>query len=67
MKNISIALTHYDKLKNFIMIIEKFINYYERAIDARNKIYKVYFNNQTSLKMIYVMSSMFNQKKLQRI
>ena len=38
-------LTHYDKLKSLIMIVEKLINYYEKTINARNKIYKVYFNN----------------------
>ena len=46
------------------MIIEKLINYCEKTIDTRNKIYKVYFDNQTSLKMIHVISSIFDQKKL---
>ena len=67
LKNADTAFTHHDKLKNLIIIVEKLINYCERTIDARNRIYKVYFDNQTSLKMIYIMSSMFNQKKLQRI
>ena len=67
MKNANTALTHYDELKNLIIIVEKLINYCERTIDARNKIYKFYFDNQTSLKIIYVISSMFNQKKLQKI
>ena len=49
------------------MIVEKLINYCERMINARNKIYKVYFDNQTLLKIIYVMSSMLDQKKLQKI
>ena len=52
--------THHNKLKNLIMIVEKLINHYEKTIDARNKIYKVYFDNQTLLKIIHVMSSMFN-------
>ena len=64
LKSASITLTHYDKLKNLIMIIEKLINHYKKAIDARNKVYKVYFDNQTSLKVIHVISSMLNQKKL---
>ena len=37
--------THHDKLENLIMIVEKLINCYKKAIDARNKIYKVYFDN----------------------
>ena len=67
LKNADTAFTHHDKLKDLIMIVEKLINHCERATDARNKIYKVYFDNQASLKMIYVMSSMFNQKRLQKI
>ena len=60
LKNADITFTHHDELKNLIMIVEKLINHFEKAIDARNKIYKVYFNNQTSLKMIHVISLMFN-------
>ena len=67
LKSADTTFTHHDELKNLIMIVEKLINYCERTTDARNKIYKVYFDSQTSLKMIHVMSSMFNQKKLQKI
>ena len=49
------------------MIVEKLINHCEKMIDARNKVYKVYFDNQTLLKMIHVILSMFNQKRLQKI
>ena len=45
LKSANIALTHYGKLKNLIIIIERLINYCEKATDARNKIYKVYFDN----------------------
>ena len=51
---------YHDKLKDLIMIVEELINYCEKTINAHNKIYKVYFNNQTLLKMIHVISSMFN-------
>ena len=67
LKNANTTLTHHNELKNLIMIVEKLINYCEKTIDARNKIYKVYFNNQASLKMIHIMSSILNQKKLQKI
>ena len=52
LKNADTALTHHKKLKNLIMIVERLINHCKKTIDARNKIYKVYFDNQTSLKMI---------------
>ena len=67
LKGADTTLTPHDELKNLIMIVEKLINYCEKAINARNKIYKVYFDNQTLLKMIHVMLSMFHQKKLQKI
>ena len=67
LKSAGTAFTHHDELKNLIMIVEKLINHCEKTIDARNKIYKVYFDSQASLKMIHVMSSMLDQKKLQRI
>ena len=67
LKNAGTALTHHGELKDLIMIVEELINHCERATDARNRIYKVYFDSQTSLKMIHVMSSMFDQKRLQRI
>ena len=49
------------------MIIEKLINHCEKTIDTRNKIYEVYFNNQTLLKIIHIISLMLDQKKLQKI
>ena len=67
LKNADITFTHYNKLKNLIIIIEKLINYCEKTIDARNKIYKIYFVNQTSLKVIHVISLMFDQEKLQKL
>ena len=67
LKNASTALTHHDKLKSLIIIVKKLINHCEKAINARNKVYKVYFDSQTLLKIIYVMSLMFDQRKLQRI
>ena len=67
LKSAGTTLTHHDELKNLIMIVEKLINYCEKATDARNRVYKVYFDNQTSLKMIHVMLSMLDQKRLQRI
>ena len=67
MKNADTTFTHHNELKNLIMIVKKLINYCEKTIDARNKIYKVYFDNQTSLKMIPVILLIFDQKRLQKI
>ena len=66
LSNVNIILTHYNKLKNLIIIVEKLINYCKKAIDARNKVYKVYFNNQTLLKMIYVMLLIFDKKNCKK-
>ena len=49
------------------MIIKELIDYCEETTNARDKIYKIYSDNQVSLKMIHVMSSMLDQKKLQRV
>ena len=49
------------------MIVERLIDYYERMINTRDKIYKIYSDNQASLKVIHVMSLMFDQKRLQRV
>ena len=67
MKDVDITITHHDKLKKLIIIIEKLINHCERTTNARDKIYKIYSDNQISLKMIHVMSLIFDQKKLQRV
>ena len=67
LKDAGTTLTYHDELKNLIMIVEKLISHCERTINARNKIYKVHFDNQSSLKMIYVISLMLNQKRLQKI
>ena len=49
------------------MIVEELIDYCEKTTNARDKIYKIYSDNQTSLKMIHIMSLMHDQKKLQRV
>ena len=38
-------ITHHDELKKLIMIVEKLIDHCERTTNARDKIYKIYFNN----------------------
>ena len=67
LKGVDIIITHHDEFEKLIMIVEKLINYCERTTNARDKVYKIYSDNQILLKMIHVMSSMFDQKRLQRV
>ena len=41
------------------MIVKELIDYYKKTTNARDKVYKIYFNNQTSLKIIHVILSIF--------
>ena len=67
LKDADIAITNHDEFEKLIMIIKRLINHCERTTNARDKIYKIYFDNQVSLKMIHVMSLMLDQKRLQRV
>ena len=67
MREVDITITHHDEFEELIMIVEELIDYCERTTNARDKIYKIYSDNQASLKVIHVMSSMHDQKKLQRV
>ena len=60
LKNANITLTYHDELKNLIIVVKRLINYCEKTIDARNKVYKVYFDSQTLLNIIYVILIMFD-------
>ena len=67
MKDVEITLTHHEKFEDLIIIVEKLIKCCETSDNACNKIYKVYFDSQVSLKMIHVILLILNQEKLQRI
>ena len=67
LKSADIAITHHNEFEELIMIVEELINHCERTTNARDKVYKIYSDNQVSLKAIHVMSSMFDQKRLQRV
>ena len=60
MKNVDIMITYHDELEKLIMIIKKLIDYCEKTTNARDKIYKIYSDNQVSLKIIHVMLLMFD-------
>ena len=67
LKNVEITLTHHEEFEDLIMIVKKLIKRCETSDNVCNKIYKVYFDSQISLKVIHVMLSTLNQEKLQRI
>ena len=67
LKDVNITITHYNELEELIMIVEKLIDYCERATNARDRIYKIYSDSQVSLKMIHVILLVFDQKRLQRV
>ena len=67
MKNVDITITHYDEFKELIMIVKELIDHCEKTTNARDKIYKIYSDSQTLLKMIYIILLMHDQKKLQRV
>ena len=49
------------------MIVEKLIKHCKNQCNVYNKIYKIYSDNQISLKVIRVMFSTLNQEELRRI
>ena len=67
LKDVDITITHHDELEELIMIVKELIDHCKRTMNARNKIYKIYCNSQVSLKIIHIMLSMFDQKRLQRV
>ena len=67
LKDVDITITHHNEFKELIIIVKKLIDYCERTMNARDKIYKIDFNSQISLKVIYIILLMHDQKKLQRV
>ena len=45
LKDVDITITYHDKFEKLIIIVEELIDYCEKAINARDKIYKIYFDN----------------------
>ena len=60
LKNVNVAFIHHDKFKIFIIVIEKLIKHYKNSNSVRDKVYKNYFNNQSLLKVMNVMSLTLN-------
>ena len=64
LKSTKIALIYHEKLKKLIMIVKELIKRCENQRNAHNKLYRIYLNNQISLKVIRVIFSTLNLKKI---
>ena len=45
LRDVDIIITHHDEFEKLIIIVENLIDYCERATNARERIYKIYFDN----------------------
>ena len=67
LKDVEIALIHHNEMKELTMTMKHFVEKCAVENECRDKIYKVYSNNQTSLKTIRSMKSNNDQTRLRRI
>ena len=67
MRDVEIALIHHDEMKELTMIVKHLVEKCAVENECKDKIYKVYSNNQTSLKTIRSMKSNNDQTRLRRI
>ena len=61
------TLTHHEKLKKLTARAERLTKHCQLIQNCKNKVYKVYFDNQTSLKMTNKMLFTTNQLRLRRL
>ena len=61
------TLIYHDEMKELIMTMKHLVEKCVIENECRDKIYKVYSNNQTSLKTIQSMKSNNDQTRLRRI
>ena len=67
LKNSQLTITYHEKFENFITNAERLADVALTNSNNQNKTYKIYSNNQTSLKLANVMQSTFDQLRLKRI
>ena len=67
LKSVEITLIHYDKMKELTMTMKRLVEKCVVENECKNKIYKIYSNNQASLKTIRSMKSNNDQTRLRRI
>ncbi len=67
MKNSILTITYYEKLKDLIIKAKHFVIATQANANCPKKIYKIYNNNQTLLKIIEIIKSTINQIRLRQI
>ena len=69
LRDVEIALLHHDEMKELTMIVKRLVEKCaaETEDECKDKVYKVYFDNQTSLKTVRSMKSNNDQTRLRRI
>ena len=58
--NVEITFIQYEKLKILNIVMKKLMKYCKNVDHAHNIKYKIYFDSQTSLKIIQIISSTLN-------
>ena len=69
LKDVEITLVHHDEMKELTMTMKRFVEKCATEIEeeCKDKVYKVYFDSQTSLKTVRSMKSNNDQTRLRRI
>ncbi len=67
LRELTLIITHHDKLKELIARIKHLADVVTANQECHEKIYKVYNDNQTSLKTVKVMISTKDQTRLQQV
>ena len=67
LKDVEVALIHHDEMKELTMTMKHLVEKCVVENECKDKVYKVYSNNQTSLKTIRSMKSNNDQTRLRRI
>ena len=67
LRDVEVALIHHDEMKELTMTMKHLVEKCVVENECKDKVYKVYSNNQTSLKTIRSMKSNNDQTRLRRI
>jgi len=67
LKELTLVITHHDELKELVARAKHLADVTTVNQECHEKIYKVYSDNQTFLKIVKVMISTKDQTRLQRV
>ncbi len=67
LKKLTLVITHHDELKELVAKAKHFTDVATVNQECHEKIYKVYSDNQTSLKTVKAMISTKDQTRLQQV